>query len=245
MKRIAYITDIHLDEKFPVENGVNPRKNWKLILEDVANKNIDEIIFGGDIGEKESNQWFFESLKDFKINIILGNHDHFSEVLKHYSKDSLNSTTRELYYSYEDNCLKYIFLDSSSGEIIQNQYQWFKRELITDKKVILFIHHPVLGVETAVDKQFPLRGRKKINEELQNFSQEVIIFCGHYHMNDERTIGNVNQFITPSASYQIRKNSKTIEVDNSTFGYRIININKDKIDSEIFLHKDGFFVAVT
>ena len=49
-KKIAYITDLHLDEDFPKEMGVDSRSNWKVILKDVSNRNIDEIVFGGDIG---------------------------------------------------------------------------------------------------------------------------------------------------------------------------------------------------
>jgi hypothetical protein len=51
-KKIAYITDIHLDEQLPIDQGVDTRKNWEIILNDVSKKGIKEIIFGGDIGEK-------------------------------------------------------------------------------------------------------------------------------------------------------------------------------------------------
>ena len=50
MKRIAFITDIHLDEDDPRKVGVDSYKNWELILKDVASRNIDGIVFGGDIG---------------------------------------------------------------------------------------------------------------------------------------------------------------------------------------------------
>ena len=60
-QKIAYITDIHLDEKFPLDTGVDTRENWKIILNDISSRGINEIIFGGDIGEKTANKWFFES----------------------------------------------------------------------------------------------------------------------------------------------------------------------------------------
>ena len=57
IQKIAYITDIHLDEEFTKDQGVDSRANWEIILEDVVSKNIKKVIFGGDIGEPNSNQW--------------------------------------------------------------------------------------------------------------------------------------------------------------------------------------------
>lgn len=65
MQKNAFITDIHLDEAFPKEAGVDSHKNWNWILNDLQSKNIQEVIFGGDIGEYTSNNYFFESLKAF------------------------------------------------------------------------------------------------------------------------------------------------------------------------------------
>ena len=74
-ERIAYITDIHLDEKFPIDLSVDSRSNLKTIINDIKVRGINKIIFGGDIGEASSNQWFFKSLSNFDLNIVLGNHD--------------------------------------------------------------------------------------------------------------------------------------------------------------------------
>src|SRR5690349_17513832 len=153
MRTIAYITDIHLNEQYPKELGVDAEKNWQLILEDVKSRNVNEIIFGGDIGEASAHNWFFRSLEEFKWRITLGNHDVFREVLKsapaHSSVDN-----PELYYSDETTFLKYIFLDSSSSEISPLQLMWLEEQLKTGKKIILFLHHPILAVETAVDKLY-------------------------------------------------------------------------------------------
>lgn len=241
MKKIAFISDIHLDEKFPIEQGVDTRGNWNLILQDVATRKVDEIIFGGDIGERESAQWFFESLKNYpSLNVILGNHDHFSEVGKYYTNNYFQNKT-ELYYAYEDDFLKYIYLDSSTDTISDIQFEWFQQELFSSKKIILFIHHPILEINTAVDKLYPLKNRKKIKQELLKHKNEVYIFCGHYHMIDERTDGSIKQFITPATSYQVKKESSVIEIETDTFGYRVISIDKGEINSDLFLFKNGSF----
>ena len=232
MKKIAYITDIHLDEQFPKELGVDTRKNWQWILKDVASKNIDEVIFGGDIGELASNEWFFLSLKPFKLRLSAGNHDQFQEIIKYYRPD-LMSARKELYYAFEDDFFKYIFLDSSLGEIGPAQFTWFEKELHTGKKIALFIHHPLLTVNSVIDKLYPLKNREKIKSALFQLTNKVFIFCGHYHCSDEKTEKNITQLVTLAASYQIEKNSETLKTSNQLFGYRIIQIDKDNIESAL------------
>jgi len=233
-KKIAYITDIHLDEKIPWNMEVDNRKNWNKILNDISSRGISEIIFGGDIGEKAVNKWFFESLQNYSIAITLGNHDFYDEVIKHYSI-GVAEKRKELYYSQIRGYYKCIFLDSSSGAISPDQLEWFKNELLTKRNIILFIHHPILKVDAEVDKRYALKERYKITTELQNIENNVFVFCGHYHFEDERTKGNILQYITPASSYQVEKLPNKIEVNNDTFGYRVIELNKNQISTELVM----------
>lgn len=233
-KRIAHITDIHLDESDIIEKGVDPRGNWKRILKDVATKNVEEIVFAGDIGEDASLEWFFNSLSNYrdKVRITLGNHDTFSEVMRFYKSD-VNKGDDELFYTDEDDHFKYIYLDSSSNAISDQQVYWLRGELETIKPVVLFIHHPVLPVETEMDIKYALAGREKIEEALRQHANRVYIFCGHYHTSDERTVGNITQFVTPAGSLQVVKQFGKVEFDTVAFGYRIINIRNGEIDTEV------------
>ncbi|MTI20049.1 metallophosphoesterase [Fulvivirga sp. RKSG066] len=235
-RKIAYITDIHLDEKFPLDAGVDTRKNWKEILKDISSRGINEIIYGGDIGEKSANKWFFESLQDFSLSITLGNHDYYDEVIKHYSLGVVEKRS-ELYYSQERDHYKCIFLDSSSGSISQEQFDWFRKELMTDQSIVIFIHHPILAVDAEVDNRFALKERNRIKTELLNVRNDVTIFCGHYHFEDERRSGNIRQYITPAGSYQIQKLPNEIKVSNDTFGYRIIELNNKNINTDLIMFK--------
>lgn len=231
-QKIAYITDIHLDEKVPLDIGVDTRKNWKVILNDIASRGINKIIFGGDIGEKSANKWFFESLQNYSVSITLGNHDYYDEVIKYYSFGVVEKRT-ELYYSQEHAHYKCLFLDSSSGLISQEQFDWFKKELLTEKSIVIFIHHAILTVDVEVDKRYALKERDRIKAELLNIRNDVTIFCGHYHFEDERSSGNIRQYITPASSYQVEKLPHEIKVNNNTFGYRIIELNKEEINTDL------------
>ncbi len=234
MRKIAFLTDIHLDEQFPPDINVIPAKNFERVIADIQNRNINEVIFGGDIGEPSAHKYFFDNLSKFSINLVLGNHDKFEQVNEHFSRD-INQI--ELFYKTADENYQYIFLDTSVDELSKTQLDWLKNELNEDKGLILFVHHPILEIETPVDKIYPLKNRAELKEILLTFKKSVTVFCGHYHMNDEQEYKNIKQYITQSMCFQIVKTATKIEVDNKNFGYRIIEIQNEKIETELINFK--------
>jgi Icc protein len=239
MKKIAFVTDMHLDEPFTIDNGIDARRNFELVLNDIKARQIDEVIIGGDIGDTGAYPWFYEQLKDFKLDILLGNHDKFDPAAACFAHD-FNDPVNEWYYFKDDEYYRYIFLDSSAELLSETQFNFLKDKLDTDRKVIIFIHHPIFKVDTMVDEQYPLRGREKLQELLLSSNKDITIFSGHYHLNDEQTIGKIKQVITPATSIQFLKNSNAMVLDKSTFGYRIIRVAVGAISTEYisFQHKN-------
>lgn len=232
MEKIAFITDIHLDDQFPKDVGVDAKNNWKKILNDIHSRNINAIIYGGDIGQASAHPYFFDSLKEFKLSIILGNHDHFQEV-ESYFKPNLTFDKDELYYSSEADGFKFIFLDSSSHEISSLQLEWLKDQLVTEKRVLLFVHHPVLPVKTVVDTMYPLKNREDVKKILLQSNKKITVVCGHYHMVDDCQEENIHQLLTCAASCQIDKNAQTLELHNDFFGYRLLLLSDSKLETEL------------
>ncbi|WP_420573694.1 metallophosphoesterase family protein [Kordia sp.] len=230
--KVAYITDIHLDEKFPLEQGIDARKNWNVILKDLKIRNIRSVIFGGDIGEKSSNSYFFDSLKSFDLTISLGNHDDFNEASKYYFSEKFTHQ-KALYYTQETSVYKCIYLDSSQNKIDDIQYDWFLNELKTDKKLIVFIHHPILGIHTEVDRKYYLIHRDRLRTALEQLSNEVFLFSGHYHFNHVQKHKNITQYVTQAASYQIENIPEGIEIQTETFGYRILDFTPTEIQTTL------------
>jgi len=230
MRSIAFICDIHLDEKNPIIFGVDSKKNWERILKDVRNRNIDEVVFGGDIGAATAHDYFFNTLKQFKLKLILGNHDSFLEVSKHYMSGE-NSTA--LCYAEKEESRKFIYLDSSSKKINKDQLNWLANEINTKREIAIFIHHPIVKVNTPIDRKHPLLNRDAALELLLQSENNITIYSGHYHMNHEEQFKNVRQIITQSSSFQVVKKAPAMEIDASEFGYRIISFDKDVIHSKI------------
>lgn len=234
--KLAQISDLHLDEDFPKENGVDAEANLFKILEDISSRNITEVIFTGDIGSKASNQWFFDQMGQSGLDyrVILGNHDAYEHTKTFYQPD--DSKGRDgLYYSYENESLKWIFLDSSTDKISAEQLTWFQGQINTDKRILLFVHHPILESGTIAQKEYPLDGSKAIFDLLQSIDQQVNIFCGHIHLTDKQSLGNITQWACPAMCFQTKRDSKTTELDNIDFGYQILTIDENQVSVEVVM----------
>jgi 3',5'-cyclic-AMP phosphodiesterase len=230
MRQIAFIIDVHLDEQFPIDNHVDTPKNYETVLSDIKNRGITEVIFGGDIGAASSHKYFFEKLKNLSLSLILGNHDTFEDVKEYFVKDK---TKDALYYKTEDAYYQWFFLDSSTETLSETQLDWLQNELDESKELILFVHHPVLGIDTQADRLYPLKNREELQSILLNFDNKVTIFCGHYHMNDEQEFKNIKQYVTQSLSFQLERNAQALVIDNSNFGYRILIIDHKNIETKL------------
>ncbi|NUY82107.1 metallophosphoesterase family protein [Flavobacterium sp. MAH-1] len=232
-KTIAFITDMHLFEKLPVQT--DQLQHWQQVLDDVRERKVDEIVIGGDISESEHYAYFFESLKGFdgRFRIIAGNHDVVPALLHHFSNPE-NADSAELYYSFSDENFLYLFLDSSSNHISEAQLHWLEQKLEANHfKVLLFVHHPIYEVDTYVDRKYPLQNRETLQEMLSDQNQEVFIFCGHYHCEDETGTGAISQYETPAVSYQIKKGTDDLDAHAEYFGYRLITIDHGNISNQI------------
>lgn len=233
-EKIAHITDLHLDEEYPLKHGVPTRTRFDNIVKDIENKKITRVVCTGDIGENKGILYFFEQLKTKTLSITLGNHDTFSEISKQYSKGA-DYDSEKLYSSTIKEYYKFIYLDSSEGVIDRKQLLWLKKELISVKPIIIFVHHPIIGLNLKVDEIGKLKNREDVISLLQGSPNEITIFCGHYHMESTLIHKNITQNITPAVSYQIEKNLSTIEINTTVFGYRIIEIDKNNTSSKIQL----------
>jgi|SRR5215475_11055843 len=246
---VAHFTDTHLGQKLVMggaiagdemrydENPEEHQNHLRSVLDSISRRGISDVIFGGDIGTNKSALGFFELLNgyNFTTSIVLGNHDTYSNIAQ-YCGVGGNTIQGKLCFSHDDGHLKRIFLDSSDNTVGDDQLVWLARELNGASKIALFLHHPILEIDTPLERSgASLRDRDKIKVLLANTNCEVSVFCGHYHMIDEAREGSIRQFVTPAVSYQIIKQADRLRVDTGTFGYRILEIDGAEITTEIVL----------
>lgn len=246
---LAHFTDTHLGQRLVASNEMAGNKmgyeetpgehenHLRTVLDDIASKGISHVVFGGDIGTPQSAAGFFELLHGyrFQLSVILGNHDTLGNVAPHYSSDGAN-VDGKLCFSHDDGRLKRIFLDSSDNELGERQRAWLGRELEDTKRAAIFLHHPILALDTPVDRTgAALRDRNEVRSLLIGTGCEISLFCGHYHMIDDAQEANIRQYVTPAVSYQIVKQSERLQADTQTFGYRILEIQEEEIRTQVVL----------
>lgn len=241
-KRIAFITDSHLGDPTAISRGINPDKNLEAALKHIIDTGVDELVFGGDIGYDETYEHFFKTLEKYKpdFTITLGNHDNRDEVEKYYKANYFDDG---LYHSKEDDHYKYISLDSSAESIGNQQLAWLENEINTTKRSIVFVHHPIISAETAMDDIYPLKNRDDVSALLQQCRQPVTVFCGHYHLPDKRKDGKITQYITPALSFQVVKNSPDIDIVVPYFGYRLITVTENTIRTQLVTNYYDKFIT--
>ena len=230
--KIAHITDLHLDEAFPKKHNVQARKRFEKVLDDIRNERIQEVICTGDIGEGEGIAYFFEQLAGFDLKVTLGNHDALNTTVPYFGSNTV-CPGQKLYYSIQRDAHQCIYLDSSPGLIDAVQLNWLGKALDTTHPILIFMHHPVLGLDLKVDEIGKLQNRVELKALLTRVAQQVTIFCGHYHLESSLQHQNIRQYITPAVSYQIEKHKDCIEIDAYRFGYRIIRIEQGQVSSKI------------
>lgn len=232
IERIAHITDLQLDEEILFNNLISARIRLDGILKNIIEQDINHIVCTDDIGKNKGILYFFEQLENKNFSITLGNHDNFVAISKHYNLGA-DYNSKKKYRSQLTNDFKFIYLDSSSGTIDFKQLDWLKNELISSKPIIIFIHHPIIGLNLKVDEIGKLKNRKDLTKILTKISNEITIYCGHYHMESTLVYKNITQYITPAVAFQIKKTIDEIELDATISGYRIIQIKNTELSSKV------------
>jgi predicted MPP superfamily phosphohydrolase len=196
---IGFVTDIHAGSGATKEKGsgtITPdhfEKNLKSALNDM--EEADYIIALGDnIDKKKNCQKYADQLKkmtsDFDVLWVKGNHD----------KDACFPLLSQKDYYYKDfKDWRIIIINNSYwypksqrrsmgkdkiGMIDQEQLNWIKSSLQTDKKVLIAMHIPMWN-DNGKGQPYTLRNDyvdfKKMLEDSGNVKY---VLAGHYHDNN-------------------------------------------------------------
>lgn len=241
--KIAQMTDLHIDDILADQCSIDLRDNFLNALASLSSRGVEKIILTGDTGSPDSIGWIFDTLKErgLEYEYVLGNHDEIGV----YSQRSDFKRNREeatsYFHSLHDRDL-YLYLDSSRSIIDAKQRRWMGTVLnsVNCRRVFLFIHHPIFDCgNTVMDRLYPLQNREEVAPLLLRQEREIYIFCGHYHTVHEQRIQNITQFVAPSMLVQVKQEGDGIELESKSYGYRIISIQKDAVETEVILLPPG------
>ena len=230
------MTDIHVSlSNEPTLGDVDTKQNLIDLLKVISKESYDLITLTGDLCYRDPDieiyKWIDEQLTKYldqnKIRIIAGNHDDVSMLCSTFSNLKLTNEG-ELYFDFELNNQKLIFLDTSSGKISGDQLVWLDNQVRQShyRHVLIFMHHPpfIAGVP-YMDLNYSLQNIDEFEEVIRRYPDQTFnIFCGHYHVHRTVSKKHLNVHITPSGYFQIDASVKEFKVDHTRIGYRIIEI---------------------
>jgi len=236
--RIIQITDLHINSKDDLVNGVDTRGNFINVLKRIKNLTFDFVVITGDLsffnGDLEVYNWIKKQLNEFGIHeyfVIGGNHDDAELLAKAFDVEE-NLVETELYYFKEPN---FVFLDTIKGYCNKKQLHWFEKTLKEcNINPIIFMHHPPFSSGVPhMDKKFAFQQSEQFFEICKRNSNESYVFCGHYHNEITVIKESVSSFITPSTYLQIDMFEEEFKVGHYVPAFRIIDIEKEQIKTTV------------
>jgi Icc protein len=215
-------------------HDIDVRSHFVQILDAVAELQPDSVVISGDLcfsdPSDEIYAWIAEQLKVLTcpVHVMAGNHDTQSIMHRHFTCE-YHPETEEIYCEQQWHGVKTLFLDSARGVFSENQYQWLKSQLSdTTDQIVVFIHHPpaFCGVP-HMDMNYAFREISRLQRLLTGVRQDLVIFCGHYHVERELSFANQHICITPSTFFQIDATEVEFKIDHHRPGYRVIELNEN------------------
>jgi 3',5'-cyclic-AMP phosphodiesterase len=221
--RIIQITDIHVDKVGELTNDINTQVNFLLVLDKAMQYRPEMVVLTGDLchqdGVNEIYDWFRSRMDILNIPyfVIPGNHDDSVKMANVFGYKAIEN---ELYYKYEKDGFKFLFLDSGKAVMSDGQYRWVEKEL--SENAVVFMHHP--PCKSGVPHMDIHWKFNEIDRFQALVKQKLAVFCGHCHT--ERTIqtGSMTVFITPSCFLQLGDKSELFEVDHYKPAFRVIDV---------------------
>jgi len=171
---------------------------------DVTSRNIDFFVVLGDLTEDGTTDEFTKIKADLdSVGIpyyaTIGNHDLFQQGSSG-GWGTWQSTFGPATYSVTvAQAVRFIFLDSASGDIGPSQFSWLETQLKTSTPfTIVGTHYPIYdGFTPLIWRLASTEERYKLTDLLMKY-QVTAYVAGHIHGYKENKIGSVNHLITGS-----------------------------------------------
>jgi len=195
-------------------NGKGPSPILAQEMKEVNLLHPDFIVHTGNwVGYPSREGWekFLKVMKIGKVpyHLVVGNHETTEDWQKWYTlyKEMIK---KPLYYSFKiENCSFIVLCCYSEengktigGKIDKEQFKWLERQLKEAKNsdfIFVFIHEPLYPVDEHIGSsldRYP-EERDKLANLLRKY--KAIVFCGHEHLYNKKTINGLTQIITGGA----------------------------------------------
>ncbi len=239
--KIIQISDMHLCNN-PADrpHGIDVWKNFTLALQKAAQYKPDLIMLTGDLCLDTGEVSIYERIRDLmsSFNIpwyaLPGNHDN-AEMME--AVLGTRHCRRQYYLTALTEGYVALILNSGDSVLSAADVSRIHKKLSDiKKKILVFIHHPIISAPVPyMERNYILKDRDLIAHVLMAHPEDVMIFCGHYHVNICTRLGNITQWIAPATYFQIDPEFDHFETDHRPPGFREIILDGDMLHTRVVL----------
>jgi len=237
--RIAIITDLHLHLGDQESFGVDTQRNTLAVLQELAKRNPDHLLILGDICLKQPEArmyaWTRDQLDKLGISytLVAGNHDDVSMMAEEFG---LTLDGGEHYGRIDLGDYSLLYLDSSQKKISATQLDWLAQQMQSSSAPVQYVlmHHPPVGMDVPyMDDEHSLQNKDEVMKVMHASKVPVVIYCGHYHVEKEARVGNIQICITPSCYFQLDHFAKDFQIDHYNIAYRILDFSEEIVRTSL------------
>lgn len=245
--RIIQISDLHLfNDPETIFRGVPMRAALDDVLSHIRHHHAehDLLVVTGDIAHDEKKQTYelFQchlgaGLTNFRL--IPGNHDNRRYMREVFPGETGQESGTICFEEHLDGWAL-LGLDTHvpgelHGEVGSTHLQWLLAKLAghADQRVVLFMHHPPVPVNSPWVDAIGLREREVFARVVTAFPNVEAIFTGHVHQEFCGRLDRIVVHTTPSVAVQFSPDTERLECAPVPPGYRIIDLSDAGVKTHV------------
>jgi Icc protein len=242
---ILQITDMHILAT-PEDTllGINTAYYFKEVL-DLAfagKKRYDLVLVTGDLAQDPcpaSYRHILKMLEAYNIPCIClpGNHDDYHLMQQILNTGKVSCRKQVLLGDWQIICLNSQIPGAPGGRLSKPELLFLEACLNSHPEhyALIAVHHHCLASKTSWMDTMMIDNSQELFEIINKYPQVKAITYGHIHQAMDTTVASVRVFGTPSTCFQFKPESEKFSVDNTTPGYRVIQLHAGGVvKSEIF-----------
>ena len=240
MTRILQLTDLHVfAEPQQRLKGIPTRESLEDVVAHIVatEERFDHVVVTGDHTHDEAAA-SYEAVREIlspwhkQLWQVPGNHDD-RKILRETFQDRITGTGDEqITFHFSAGPWLCVGLDTHvPGEVAGNidfaQVSWLKKLLKESpaERIILFLHHPPIDVDSVWMDQIGLSGREPLQELVEDDRRIKLICCGHVHHEFEGMLHHAEVFATPATGLQFDPAGDLPNFATEAPGYRVIELD--------------------
>jgi Icc protein len=222
-----------------LSDGVDVKKNFLHILDDVRVNTVDLIVLTGDLVFRETYREVYGFLKQqleaaqIPFRVIPGNHDDIPALCRIF--EMAPRASGETYWAEERDGLTLMFLDSSGAAFSPDQLAWFEKLIKKAAgEIIVFMHHPpcLMGVP-YMDANWSFTMSGEFLKQVKRSHKQVTVFCGHYHTERYLRLGPLQVFTCPAVIFQSDPTVNENKIESRRYGWRKIDASAGRLSTTV------------